>query len=295
MKRVFHNPIYWEQYLDKGYIIIDLLNPEELEEVVDAVGQMSPDDRFNPDEYPVNAYNTSSYHCTFLDTNKEYKRLFNEFSREFFLGKLNQYLVDYNILTSNLYVKPAGTGEFQVHQNWPTTCNFEDITLTAWVPLHDVDEENGTIHVVEGSHKLWHEIENPSLPKFYDSFESCLKKDYLKPVKLRAGQAIVFCDSLIHWSPTNKSKNPRKAIQIELIPKEIEPVVFHYRAELNEFEVFVVDFDFFIDNSIDAIIETPTMLKRLSNIPNPNKTVKKAEFDSYLQNSIKIRREFFAE
>ena len=43
------------------------------------------------------------------------------------------------------------------HAYWGT-CSSQRL-LTAWIPFHDVDEESGTLAVLDGSHR-WPDIQN---------------------------------------------------------------------------------------------------------------------------------------
>jgi hypothetical protein len=283
MRKVFLIEEDNQIFLEKGFVKKQLLSGPELEYLSKALPELTPNDKFDPTVNPTNDFNLSSYHCTFLDDNITYKRAVDDLIRNVFSGLIHQHLDNYSILTSNFYVKPPGKGLFQIHQNWPTLQNLDLTTVTIWVPLHDTDASNGTLHVVEGSHKMVGDIAAVGAVPYFSNIEDLLIAEYLKPIPLKAGECLIFCDSLIHWSPQNNSDQPRIAIQIEAIPTEEQAVLYYFNPERPEvFEVFEVNSSFFIENSIEAVINRPTGLKSLGTIKNNNRILDHAEFKEKL-------------
>lgn len=294
MRQILHDLGLQEQLLDIGYVRVPLLDDDELAGFAAEVDEMRPDDGFAP--LGDGFYNRSTYHCTFLDTNTAYKRQANEAIRRVFQPAIDRYVVDYRILTSNIYVKPPGRGRFQIHQNWPTLEDLSVTTLTVWCPLQDTTAANGTLHIVPGSHKLTPDVATPSEPPFFSSFETELVEQYLEPIDVKAGEALIFDDSLIHWSPENLSDAPRRAVQIETVPAESQPVLFHQHRSggVVEWELFEVGFDFFVDRSIAEVIGRPTTLQTLGRRPNANRPMTVDEFDSLLEHGDEIREQVYA-
>lgn len=294
MRQILHDPELQEQLLEVGYVTVPLLDGAALADFAAEVDAMTPDDGFAPTGDGF--YNRSTYHCTFLDTNTEYKRQANEAIRRVFQPAIDQHVVDYGILTSNIYVKPPGRGRFQIHQNWPTLEDLAVTTLTVWCPLQDTTAENGTLHIVPGSHKLTPDVATPSEPPFFSTFEDDLIERYLVPIDVRAGEALIFDDSLIHWSPENVSDSPRRAVQIETVPAESKPVLFHQHRSggVVEWELFEVGFDFFVDRSIAEVIGRPTTLASLGRRPNANRPMTVDEFAGLLERGSEIRELVYA-
>ncbi|MEM9921483.1 MAG: phytanoyl-CoA dioxygenase family protein [Bacteroidota bacterium] len=287
MRRIFKDDLQEAEFKKKGYVKVDLIPQETVTTLLNQLQQMRPDDKFDPDGKGLSR---STYHCTFLDSNVEYKRKVSELINSIFTKVMHQYLIDYKILTSNFYVKPPGKGTFQIHQNWPTTENINDTTLTIWTPLVDVDRQNGAIQVVEGSHKIVPDIAAATVPHYFCDFEDELIGKYLEVIPMKAGEGLIFDDSLIHYSGRNTSDNPRYAIQIETLPQEINPVVYYYdvNSGKNEFEIFEVNSEFFIKNSLEHLLTRPK-LKSLGFVENRNKILSEQEFVEKLQSGDKTR------
>lgn len=264
----------------RGCAQTPLMSAPQMDDLVSAYAAMRPADGFDPRTNQANPFNASSYHCTFLDTNIGYKRQVQALIERVCLPAISRLVDDYKVLTANIYVKPPGAGLFQIHQNWPTCRNFDETSITVWIPLQDVDARNGGIHIVEGSHKIVPDIASMHCAPYFHEFEAALVERHLKPVPMKAGEALVFCDTLLHWSPTNQSDSPRAAIQIEMVPAETSPVLFWMDRQRPQdgFELFELDSDFFVERSIGDLIDRPPGLKRVGRAANPNRLLTEAEF-----------------
>ena len=164
MRQILRDGTQDPEFRTRGYVTVPMLSSAEVGHLVDGLAQLRPDDDFRPD----GRYTT--YHCSFLDTNADYKRQTFELVKSAFDPHIERLLADFELLNANFYVKPPGTGEFTVHQNWPAIADLTDTTVTIWCPLGDVVESNGAIQVVEGSHKIVPHIEAPNSPPYFAGF-----------------------------------------------------------------------------------------------------------------------------
>jgi hypothetical protein len=291
MRSFFYDEAQENQLIEKGWVRSPMLSPEEVKEILDGIAELRPDDGFEPDGCGGFQF---TYHCTFLDTNVEYKRAASNLMRRIFTPHIEKILVNYEILNCNFYIKPPGKGEFQIHQNWPALADMNDTTMTIWCPLVDADETNGTLEVVEGSHKVVPDIAGPMAEPFFRDFQDALVDKYLKKIPVKAGDALIFDDSLIHWSATNKAETPRYAIQILCVPKDATPVFFYQdKDKTDQWEVLEVDSDFFIEHTILDFLTRPAELKSLGVIPNENRILTEAEFAEKLDQGPDRRRSIY--
>ena len=274
MRNLFHDPSMESEFYEKGFLKQPMLSNDELKYLLTKIYKLKPDDNFKPKN------RSSDYHCTFLDTNVDYKLKANRLISEVFSPHIQKVLSGYRILSGNFYIKQPGGGKFEIHQNWTHTPEIKHTTLTIWCPLVNVDLTNGTIQIVPGSHKITEDIACVNVDYYFKNFEEALIEKYLKPVNLKAGEAIIFDDTLIHYSSQNNSQEPRLAIQIETIPEEMTPVIYHFDKDKTEqgFEVFEVDFDYFVTENVNTMRERPSRLKSLGFVKNPNKLLTESEF-----------------
>jgi hypothetical protein len=81
---------------------------------------------------------------------------------------------------------------------------------TIWVPLVDVDERNGALRVIPGSHRC-DEGPRPFNAPFAVRIDPDEERALCRDVPMRAGQACLMAHSLVHGSPQNRSGAPRVA------------------------------------------------------------------------------------
>ena len=102
------------------------------------------------------------------------------------------------------------------HQDFPYTPHTNDDVITALLLLDDVDEGNGCLMVVPGTHK-------GAIDSLYESGEftgkvnPLLEEGYLKrqvPIEGKAGSVCLMHTRLLHGSETNLSTDRRRAIYL---------------------------------------------------------------------------------
>ena len=282
---IFKKSEFNTEYLKKGYIQTNLLSPDQVNSTLGKVLKLKPDDKYSPDRQGA-----SNYHCTFLDTNEEYKRSTNELFKAIFNPIVDRIFNNYHVWNANLYVKQPGKGKFEIHQNWTHVAEEKDTSFTMWCPLVDTTVENGTLALVEGSHKVLPDIATMNVPYYFKNFEEGLLKNHLKSIPCVAGDAIIFEDGVIHYSDVNKSDKPRYALQILIGPKEVNPVYYFYNEKLDEFELFEINDDFFMKNNYLTFHNRPSGQILKEQRKNSNRLITEKEFIEALENG-RLRRD----
>lgn len=266
-RRTFLDDARQRELEERGYTVVEILSEDEAAAALARVQALQPSDGYVPgDDAPA------PYHCTFLDPDHEYRRAVDQLNRSLFEERACALLDDFWMLTSNLYVKRPGMGRFEIHQNWPVTDDIRDTTLTLWCPFVDAGPQNGCIQVVPGSHKIVPDTFTVGAPKYFERCYDELIERWLEPVPLRAGECILFDDSLLHWSEANRSDSTRWSAQLVLMPKEKVPVVYHYDRTHRppRFELYEVGPEFFIDYDVGQLIERPEGLRLVGTMPETN-------------------------
>jgi ectoine hydroxylase-related dioxygenase (phytanoyl-CoA dioxygenase family) len=128
------------------------------------------------------------------------------------------------------------------------------VSGNVWVPLCDVNIHNGCLSVIESSqYPNIRSIRSQTIPDFFHTNREVIKP-FLKPINLKAGQALIFNHSLIHHSYSNTSGINRIAVSKGF--NSAEATLLHYlktsdqTAELYEMPK---DFVFKYDNLNDLI------------------------------------------
>lgn len=281
MRTVFVEPAHEQALRRDGFVRIPFLTPEAIESFRELVEGLDPDDGFAPTgQAPTNP---RTYHCTFLDVSDEYKREFDRLIREHMTEAVESLLVGYGLLVANCYAKQPGMGEFEAHMNWHLTAHPADITLTFWVPLQSCGEQNGTLNVVPGSHKITPWIAHPRGDHYFSEYSQRIIDRYYQPVDVALGEAVVFDDSLIHGSGPNQSDQVRFALQIEAIPLESVPIVHYPRAD-GAFDLLDGSEQLYLTSTLADIGAWPETFAHFGVVDSPNEYLDISEFDRALTN-----------
>lgn len=117
-----------------------------------------------------------------------------------------------------LFCKPAGYGGVvawhQDYSYWTWTAPMAH--LTCWVGLDDVDESNGCLHYVPGSHR-WGLLPVTGLAGDMNAVREVLEPDQVaafdakKPIVMRRGECAFHHPLTMHGSYANHSDRPRRA------------------------------------------------------------------------------------
>lgn len=124
-------------------------------------------------------------------------------------------------------------------------------SVYGWIPLEDVNEINGAMYVLPGSH-LWG-IHYRSLDVKWplDNHIDFMAK-YCETISMKAGEILLFEGALIHGSHENQREQIRAAINLFCKPKEANYV---HCLQLDDtpkgkIERYKIDMDFFYNHDI---------------------------------------------
>jgi hypothetical protein len=233
--RVFKDEVLQKKLNEDGFVIIDFLNESELQRL----------NKFYEDVHPdsVNGFYTSTF-----SKNTEYRKEVDQFIQSEMQRGLENYFFDYKVHCGSFIVK--GTDEkskLNMHQDMTLVDESIYTGVNIWIPLVDLNEKNGAIEVLPKSHRLFKTYRGASIPDIYDGIEKSVYK-IMKPCYLKSGRAIVFDQSIIHCSPSNKSEKPRPVINTFITHKNagIKICYWDKMKNKNEIEIFDQAEDFMV-------------------------------------------------
>lgn len=224
-------------FKQKGYVIINLLDQQTVLQLRQEVSQLD-------------AGVDAPFYTSLWSSNAEYRKKVDELIHRAILPRVASYFHQYEPLFGDLLVKrPSLTKDFPVHQDW--TFVDEDVftSVYVWCPLQDVGYLNGNLQVVEGSHHFLDRIRGANIKVSYESIKPEIKKRFLKSIPLKAGQAILFNQALLHASPPNRSLKTRIAMGLLMLPKEADIYHYFYDKEKAEVKRIKANKDFFMHYS----------------------------------------------
>lgn len=246
---VFINPELEKEFNLKGYVSVPFLSAEEVESLkqqfFDTIEQSGgPKTSGNVD---YDSKSEISYDFTFIDKNSDYKKKVFDIITQKFQPIADKYLNNYKPIIANYIRKKQDGGEVPMHQNWAFVDEVKYTSVSIWVPLVDSNEENGTLQMVDGSHKKFGQHRGPMVPWELRHLTKEIVAKHLTPMNVKAGQGVILDDSIVHYSNINKTPGLRLAIQLIMIPKEAKSIHYHLDRELdpNNIHVLETNVDFY--------------------------------------------------
>jgi hypothetical protein len=257
VKTIFKSASLTEEFLTNGYVVLPFLSENELSELSALFDKYKP--RFG--DYSI--------YSNLEDNDLEINLYIEHKIRELFTRSVEKYFCDYKIFGGSYLVKGLGeNSDTQLHQDWNAVDENKDISLSIWVPLADVNESNGCLQVIPGSHRWFSTIRSANFPSLYVKVDPELEcKTVSIPVK--AGTAVVFALNLFHGSKPNKTGDIRKAVHLALVNNDAQ--IIHYVRATEENTIFKVmcDKDFLYKELFNILKgNIPEHLKILESIPN---------------------------
>jgi hypothetical protein len=218
-KRIFKSVEQQTLFDKQGFIVLPFLTPEEILLLDKLFDELHP--QLNEGGFFSGSYSSDA----------AYKKIFINYTP--FGGAF-------------LYKVPGANSELAAHQDWTIVDETKHVALNCWVPLCDVTKDNGALSILPGSHfDNFNVIRAPTLPFFFSGNDDLVMKE-LVPMEVKAGTAVILNQSVIHYSPPNRSSKIRKAITAG-IKSEGAQMYFHYKVPgKDELEVFEMDDDFLI-------------------------------------------------
>ncbi|MFN8309513.1 MAG: phytanoyl-CoA dioxygenase family protein [Chitinophagales bacterium] len=223
----FINTSVNESFDRLGYAVIDLLNRND----VPALRKKALSWRSGVSHH---------FYTSFWSEDPNYRLQVDQFIKETIWPRAQQIFSNFRPVLGDLLVKrPSLFRHFPLHQDWTFVDESNFTSIYIWMPLQDVDVRNGCLHVVPGSHQILDKVRGPNINPTYEKYSSKLS-EFLVPVPLKAGQAVVFSQALLHSSPPNRSFLKRVAMGLLVIPEEAKLIHCHYdvnRRRVDQYDV----------------------------------------------------------
>lgn len=257
-KRIFKSDEHQVLFDKQGFIVLPFITPNEVSRLDALFDELHPD------------INSAGFYSGSYSSDTDYKKkasaeIVNVFSRAY-----NELFTNFTPFgAAFLYKVPGANSELAAHQDWTIVDEKHNVALNCWVPLCDVSLENGPIMIMPGSHNdNFNVVRAPTLPFFFSGNEDLVLRELI-PMEVKAGTAVILNQSVIHYSPPNKSSKIRKAITAG-IKSEGAQMYFHYKVPGNdELEVFEMADDFLISfkDFANDIGKRPYLGKSTGTIP----------------------------
>lgn len=283
MRAVFKDSEKEKEFQLNGYAHVPFLSADEVAYLWDQFHELikKSGGNLNSGEVDAKIDGEITYDFTFIDKNIAYKKEVFKVIDEVFKPHYDRILNNFEPIIANYIRKTPHAGEVPMHQNWAFTDERKATSISIWVPLVDSHRGNGALEVVPGSHKRFGENRGPMIPWELEGVKEEIIKNDLVTCDIKAGEAIVLDDSIVHYSFPNQTDKLRIAIQLILIPKELPS--FHYHRDVhnkpNEVQILEVNHDFYMQFNP---WKKPENVKKIGSIPFKENNLSYQEFKERL-------------
>jgi hypothetical protein len=134
---------------------------------------------------------------------------------------------------------------FGIHQD--TTGLDEDkfVPINVWIPLQDTAIDNGCLCIVPKSQNFAFPYRGTSFKgQFDDVTEEIIP--FLLPIKMKAGDILIFDNRVLHYSPPNSSKMPRVVVMSGIFHKDADIITCFKNDNQSPIELYKQSDDYLL-------------------------------------------------
>lgn len=270
MAGILFKDIALQNDFDKnGFVHISLLNESEVKNLKDYYLSLKNDD-----------IKDCGFHISLENKNIDYingvfKKLF-----EVLQPKLNLFLTNFKSFTASYVIKEPGLENIvPPHQDWSFVDEEEFCSATVWVPLVDVNKNNGALGLIRGSHLFFNNPRPSPSPQAKSILSDFIFTifPYVEIIEMKAGEALIFNNRTIHASPPNTTQAPRIAAGIGITQKNAKLRHYYQLPGPEEMiEIYEVDAPFFKqynNSSMSKLFDAGKRPEKLKKIGKVKKVV----------------------
>lgn len=243
MEPLFNDPAQQSQFDRLGFVKIQLFDDSD----VSALKSHYQAQKFSNS-------NNEDFFVTLDNAHPENARRVTKGIEDLLFPKLEGVISDYQTFAGSFIVKePGKTNAVPPHQDWTFVDESKYYSASIWTPLVDVNEENGALGVIPGSHTIFSYPRASPSPQYKAGLTEHASTlfPYIEIIEMKAGESLIFNNRLIHASLPNFSNEPRVAVGIGITRKEVQLIHYYLTPDVNKetLEVYEIDADFFNDYS----------------------------------------------
>lgn len=177
--------------------------------------------------------------------------------------KVTANFQNHELLGASFIVKSKGLHQaLQPHQDWNIVDESKFRSYNIWIPLVDLNEENGAILVMPKSHSWITNYRHSSISCSFQQVHQQIWEN-MKPLFLKAGEALIYDHALLHASMPNISQNDRIACACGIIPSAAQ--MRYYWNNNGTIEEYESSKEFFLTENV---FSGPHGLKKIRMIEN---------------------------
>jgi ectoine hydroxylase-related dioxygenase (phytanoyl-CoA dioxygenase family) len=217
----FTNPTYEKQFLTEGYLLFrNFISEEDVNQLVQLYKSHHKE---KIDDLMWN----SLYHISVSDSKQISKKIL-EILDPYLKTTFKNFRVPVATLMSKCGEKPDGFDT--PHRDYSVLDESNNEYRQFWLPIVDINHDNGAMYVVPKSHHLKHRV-LPMMDKCIYRSSTEILQYATKPIYMNAGDLLVYADKMIHGGHPNVTDEERPVVHFGLIPENAE--IFLYKRDEN--------------------------------------------------------------
>ena len=247
MKQILQDDILEKKLSEDGYVVIPFLTEDEVRSLIHFY-------------YQYHNMQLNGMYATAHVSDIELRIKMNNYIEDKFSRAIKSVFINATALGGSYIAKGKGEiGTLNPHQDWNIVDEDKYRSFNIWVPLVDLNENNGAICILPQSHLWGKTYRSANISSSFQDTESELWVK-MSRIFLKAGEALIYDHRLIHASGENTTDEIRLAAVFGIIPEEAEMFYYHKKDE-STIEIYESDPKFFLYGNI---FEGPKGLKKTS-------------------------------
>lgn len=251
------------EFEQQGFVVLPFLDRLELSEL----------NKIFVEDYAVDYKPDSGFFYSLMCDDVAKKSRTAKKINDLIKTKASTIFKDFKTCAESFLVKPPSGKNLFIHQDWSHTDESKHSIATLWCPLLEATLENGTLCVLQGSHRFFKNHRSETYPTFRIAIDSEIEK-FLLPLIVPLGSAVFFHPALWHGSYCNNTTESRVIATALILPVEA-PLIHYFRKDTNTALCLEMKSDYLlyqlknlsegkIPNSFTAFRETPYSHQQIS-------------------------------
>lgn len=262
-----------------GYTVVPLLDRAEAAALADELGALLGDRPLDPAAGA--APEREHYHTSFTSPDEAYRRAAAALILARCAAPAAAILPGHVPVLAGSVVKAPSSKGAALHMDLSFSPDLAAAAINIWCPLVDVDDSNGTLRLVPGSHRLFPHIASMETTSGYWAPYASELMERSVPVDLQAGEAVLYDSTLLHGSRPNATGRVRPVAQLNFLPQGVSPVVYSLDPSSGggRFEMFDMSGNALLAHGALAFHRRDFRAPSLGYVDNPGRPVTLPEFE----------------
>lgn len=277
MRRVeFNDSEKTDKLWEDGFVVLPLLSAEKVNDLLNIFNHFHSN-------VPEGFY--ASTHINDIERRRE----MSEEASKIIEPELKKWVINGWLLGGAFISKsPGEKGILPLHQDWNLVDEKESRSYNLWIPLIDVNKENGSMRILPKSHRKQDTIRGPQIPPIMYSISEEVDKN-MSSLNMKAGEAVLYDHALWHSSPANKTNENRIALVLGVVPKDSKFI--HYQIDDDQIVEYDSSPDFLLNHNWE---DAKSLLRMKKKTPSTIGQLTKDEFYRiYLGRKSEIKKSRF--